>query len=138
MLDRLSGAKVFSKMNLCDAYHCINICEEHCWKTAFHTCYSHFEYNVMPFGLANTPATFQHYINSALSNLLDDCCVVYLDDILIYSDNEEEHKVHVQKVLQCLCCTKLFCKASKCKFMTDKISFLSFMIGPNGVEMEPG
>ena len=91
----------------------------------------------MPFGLTNTLATFQHYINSVLSNLLDDCCIVYFDDILIYSDNEEEHKMDVQKVLQCLHHTKLFCKASKCKFMTDKTSFLSFMIGPNRVEMEP-
>ena len=136
MLDRLSEAKVFSKMDLCKTYHHINIHKEHHWKTAFHTHYGHFEYNVMPFSLANAPVTFQDYINSALSNLLDDCCIVYLDDILIYSDNEEEHKVHVQKVLHHLHHTKLFCKASKCKFMTDKISFLSFVVGPNGVEME--
>ena len=90
----------------------------------------------MPFGLANMPATFQHYINSTLFNLLNDCCIVYLNNILIYLDNEEKHKVHVQKILHYLCHTKLFCKASKCKFMTDKISFLSFVIDSNRVEME--
>ena len=136
MLNRLSEAKVFSKMDLCDTYHHINIHKKHCWKTAFCTHYSHFKYNVMSFDLANAPAIFQHYINSALSDLLDDCCVVYLDDILIYSDNEEEHKVHVQKVLHHLHHTKLFCKISKCEFITDKISFLDFVVGPNKIEME--
>ena len=80
MLDRLSEAKVFFKINLHNVYHYINICEKHHWKTAFCTHYSHFKYNVIPFGLANASATFQHYINSTLFNLLNDCCVVYLDD----------------------------------------------------------
>ena len=86
-------------MDLCDTYHHISIHLEDCWKMAFCTHYGHFEYNVMPFGLTNTPATFQAYINSALSDLLNKCCVVYLDDILIYSDNEEQHTEHIQKVL---------------------------------------
>lgn len=90
-LDRLCGAKVFTKLDLKDAYHRIRIREGDKWKTAFRTRYVHFEYMVMPFGLANAPAMFQAYINCALAGFVDVTCVVYLDDILIYSSNPEEH-----------------------------------------------
>jgi hypothetical protein len=99
MLDRLSKAKLFTKLDLCDAYHRLRIKEGDEWKTAFKTRYGHFEYLVMPFGLANAPATFQLYIHRALGGLLDRTCVVYLDDILIYSENEEDHDGHVEEVL---------------------------------------
>jgi hypothetical protein len=84
ILDRLTGAKILSKVNLKDAYYRIPVAERDCWKTAFRTRYGHFEYTVMLFGLTNTSATFQVYINRALSGLVDSICVVYLDDILIY------------------------------------------------------
>ncbi|EDN10041.1 hypothetical protein HCAG_05844 [Histoplasma mississippiense (nom. inval.)] len=122
LLDRLSKAKVFTKLDLRDAYHRILIAAKDRWKTAFRTRYGHFEYVVMPFGLANAPATFQAYINNALSDLLDICCVVYLDDILIFSNSKQEHKVHVTKVLERLERANLFAKLSKCT---------------NGIEMEP-
>ena len=99
-LDRLSGAKVFTKMDLKDAYHRIRIREGDEWKTAFCTRYGHFEYLVMPFGLANAPATFQAYINKALAGYVDVFCVVYLDDILVYSDSLSDHEVHVKKILK--------------------------------------
>ena len=85
-LDRLSGAKIFSKLDLKDVYHRIRIKRGNEWKTAFRTRYGHFEYLVMPFGLANAPATFQAYINRALIGLVNITCVVYLDDILIFSE----------------------------------------------------
>ncbi|KAM0709942.1 hypothetical protein Q7P35_003986 [Cladosporium inversicolor] len=85
-LDRLGYATVFSALDLKDAYHRIPIKRGDEWKTAFRTRYSHFEYCVMPFGLTNAPATFQAYINRAMAGLVDICCVVYLDDILVYSD----------------------------------------------------
>ncbi|EDN02416.1 hypothetical protein HCAG_00280 [Histoplasma mississippiense (nom. inval.)] len=113
LLDRLSKAKVFTKLDLRDAYHRILIAAKDRWKTAFRTRYGHFEYVVMPFGLANAPATFQAYINNALSDLLDICCVVYLDDILIFSNSKQEHKVHVTKVLERLERANLFAKLSK-------------------------
>lgn len=114
IMDRLSGARVFTQLDLRDAYHRIRIRAGDEWKTAFRTRYGHFEYQVMPFGLANAPATFQSYINRALSDLLDTCCVVYLDDILIYSRSEEEHVHHVRMVLDRLQKYHLYCKLSKC------------------------
>ena len=80
-LNQLAGVKIFTQLNLCNAYHCIRICEGDKWKTAFRTYYGHFEYTVMLFRLTNAPVTFQAYINKALSDMLDLCVVVYLDDI---------------------------------------------------------
>ncbi|UPX10501.1 uncharacterized protein EKO05_0001158 [Ascochyta rabiei] len=110
IMDRLSKAKVFTKLDLRDAYHRLQIKEGDEWKTAFKTRYGHFEYLVMPFGLANAPATFQSYIHRALGGLLDRICVVYLDDILIYSQNEEDHDKHVEEVLDCLVEWGMFAK----------------------------
>jgi hypothetical protein len=90
---------VFTKLDLRDAYHRLRIKEGDEWKTAFKTRYGLFEYMVMPFGLANAPATFQAYIYKALSHLIDSICIVYLDDILIYSKEEKEHEHHVKIVL---------------------------------------
>ena len=87
ILDRLSKAKVYTKLDLRNAYHRIRIREGDEWKTAFRTRYGHFEYLVLPFGLTNAPATFQAYINRALAGLVDVTCIVYLDDILIYSND---------------------------------------------------
>src|SRR5207248_3409783 len=97
ILDRLVRAKIYTKLDLKDAYHRVRIRRGDEWKTAFRTRYGHFEYQVLPFGLANAPATFQAYINKALAGYLDDFCVVYLDDILVYSRSEEEHTHHVAK-----------------------------------------
>ena len=135
-LDRLSGAKIFTQLDLRDAYHRIRIREGDEWKTAFRTRYGHYEYQVMPFGLANAPATFQAYINRALSDLLDICCVVYLDDILIYSQSDEQHEEHVRMVLERLRKFRLYAKLSKCAFKTDTVNFLGFVITPRGIEME--
>jgi hypothetical protein len=136
-MDRLVGAKIYTQLDLKDAYHRIRIREGDEWKTAFRTRYGHFEYIVMPFGLANAPATFQSYINRALSDLLDVCCVVYLDDILIYSQTEEEHTRYVRMVLERLRTFKLYAKLSKCAFHTKSVNFLGFVISPEGVSMEP-
>jgi RNase H-like domain found in reverse transcriptase/Reverse transcriptase (RNA-dependent DNA polymerase) len=136
-LDRLVGAQVFTKLDLKDAYHRVRIREGHEWKTAFRTRYGHFEYLVMPFGLANAPATFQAYINTALAGLLDRFVVVYLDDILIYSKNIEEHHDHVRQVLTRLRKNNLFCKLSKCEFDVPEVEFLGFIVGIEGVRADP-
>ena len=99
-LDRLEGAKVFTKLDLADAYHRIQIRKGDKWKTAFRTRYGHFEYLVLPFGLSNAPATFQAYINQALIGLVDVTCVIYLDDILIYSTDPARHEADVKAVLE--------------------------------------
>jgi Reverse transcriptase (RNA-dependent DNA polymerase) len=99
-LDRLSHVKYFTKFDLRDIYHYIYIKRGDEWKTAFRTRYSYFEYMVMPFGLINTSATFQSYINEALRGYLDIFYIIYLDNIMMYSERVEEHKEHVRKVLK--------------------------------------
>ena len=89
-----------SYIDLKDAYYRIRIREGDEWKTAFRTRYGHFEYLVMPFGLTNAPTTFQAYINYALRGLVDDFCIVYLDDILIFSQSEEEHQWHLKLICE--------------------------------------
>ena len=91
----------------------------------------------MPFGLANAPATFQSYINRALSNLLNIYCIVYLDDILIYSQNNKVHEYHIRLVLKRLRRFRLYAKLSKCAFYTQEVNFLSFIVTPAGLRMEP-
>jgi hypothetical protein len=92
---------------------------------------------VMPFGLTNAPATFQAYINEALDGLLDVICVAYLDDICIYSKTEEEHTEHVRLVLDRLRQFGLYVKLSKCEFSKKEIRFLGFIVGTNGIRMDP-
>ena len=135
-LDRLSGAKRFTKLDLKDAYHRIRIKAGDEWKTAFRTRYGHFEYQVMPFGLANAPATFQAYINKALRGLIDVTCVVYLDDILIYSSDPAEHWRHVRQVLQRLKEFQLYVNLKKCAFATTEVEFLGFIVSTKGVRMD--
>ena len=102
LLNSPSKAKIYSKIDLCHAYHLVCIAEGDERKTAFHMQYGSFEWNVMPFGLTNAPAAFQRFVNSILVDLLDVCVVVYLDDILIYSQDLKSHQEHVHEVLQCL------------------------------------
>ena len=89
----------------------------------------------MPFGLTNAPATFQWFVNSVFADMLDVCMVVYLDDILIYSDNMEDHKKHVREVLWRLCQHKLFAKPEKCEFHSDSVEYLGYFLSPNGLTM---
>jgi hypothetical protein len=86
------------------------------WKTAFRCRYGLFEYNVMPFGLCNAPGTFQHYMNNIFHEFLDKFLIIYLDDLLIYSDNLAKHKKHVQMILERLQGAELCMKVSKCQF----------------------
>src|SRR5438045_107647 len=114
LLDHPNGSVVFSKIDLRNAYHQIRIREGDEWKTAFRTRYGHFEYLVLPFGLTNAPATFHAYINCALRGLVDDFCVVYLDDILIFSNSEEEHYEHLKLVIECLRQAELYANPIQC------------------------
>jgi hypothetical protein len=95
----LRGAWIFTKLDLRNAYHLIRIKEGDEYKTPFRTRYGKFEYQVMPFRLTNAPATFQAYIDDYLWPFIDDFAGCYLDDILIYSTDEEEHTEQVRKVL---------------------------------------
>ena len=136
-LDRLSGAKVFTKLDMKNAYHRIRIRRGDEWKTAFRTRYGHFEYMVMPFGLTNAPATFQGYINRALSGYLDIFCVVYLDDVLVFSQEGEDHWGHVKKILDRLRHYSLYINLKKCAFAVTSVEFLGFVVRTDGVMMDP-
>jgi hypothetical protein len=135
-LDRLGGATIFTKLDVKDAYNRIRIREGDEWKTAFRTRFGLFEYLVMPFGLTNAPASFQAYINKALSQYLDVCCVVYLDDILIYSQDMRSHVDSVRAILLELQKYGLFVKLSKCEFHQSEVGFLGYKIRAEGVFME--
>ena len=91
----------------------------------------------MPFRLSNTPAAFQRFINEVLRDLMDVCTVGYLDDILVYSDSLEDHQNHVQEVLWCLCKAGLYANLKKCKFHTDTVEYLGFILSPKGLQMDP-
>jgi len=135
-LDRLSGAEIFTKLDLRDAYHRVRIKPGDEWKTAFRTRYGHYEYQVMPFGLANAPATFQAYINDALRDLIDITCVVYLDDILVFSSDPAKHKQDVREVLTRLREYRLYAKLSKCEFSTTQVEFLGYVVSREGIAIE--
>lgn len=133
----LAKGKIFTKLDLRSAYNLIRIKEGDEWKTAFRTRYGLYEYLVMPFGLTNAPATCQQFVNDVLREYLDRFVVVYLDDILIFSEDPAEHDSHVRKVLQKLAAANLFVKGEKCEFDTTSTTFLGFVVTPNGIEMDP-
>ena len=135
-LDRLSKARIYTSIDMVAAYNRLRIREGDEWKTAFRTRYGHFEYTVLPFGLTNAPATFQSFVNKLLAERLDLCVIVYLDDIVIYSMNREQHIEDVKWVLQRLKDNKLFINNDKCKWFTDSIDFLGFIVSPKGVQMQ--
>jgi len=100
LLDSPSHAKIYSKIDLRHAYHLVRIAPGDEWKTAFHTRYGSYEWLVMPFGLTNAPAAFQRFVNTIFADMLDVCIVMYLNDILIYSEDMESHQQHVREVLR--------------------------------------
>src|SRR4051794_17837763 len=113
LLDRLLGAKYFSKIDLRSGYHQVRIHPDDIQKRAFNTRYGHFEFLVLPFGLTNAPATFMRLMQEVFQPLLDKFVIVFLDDILIYSKSMEEHERHLKMVLQTLRENKLHAKKSK-------------------------
>ena len=136
-MDQVARAQYFSKINLKDAYYRLRIKAGDKWKTAFQTRYGHYEFMVVPIGLTNSPATFQAYINHALRGLVDDFCIVYLDDILVFSKTQEEHEDHLQRVCERLRGAELYAKPSKCQFFQKEIEFLGFIVGTQGIRMDP-
>lgn len=137
MKDRLAGAEWFTRLDLPWGFGHIRVREGDEWKTAFRTRYGHFEYQVMPMGLTNAPATFQSMIDHTLRPFLDQFVFVYIDDILIYSKTLKEHRKHVRQVLQKLADANLSVHPEKSEFHVQKTIFLGFEITPGEIRMEP-
>uniref|UniRef100_A0A8C6L5X0 Gypsy retrotransposon integrase-like protein 1 n=3 Tax=Nothobranchius furzeri TaxID=105023 RepID=A0A8C6L5X0_NOTFU len=135
--DSLHGARIFTKLDLRNAYHLVRIREGDEWKTAFNTPTGHYEYLVMPFGLTNAPAVFQTLINDVLRDIVGSCVFIYLDDVLVFSTDPETHQKHVHVVLLRLLQNNLFVKAEKCEFHCTTVSLLGFTISPNQIAMDP-
>jgi len=133
LLDSPHKARIYTKIDLQHAYYLVHIAEGDEWKTTFCTCYGAFEWSVMPFGLTNAPAAFQRFMNNVFSDLLDVCIVVYLDDILIYSDDIMQHWSHVKEVLKRLRKVGLYAKAEKCEFHSDSVEHLGYVLSPSGL-----
>uniref|UniRef100_A0A8C1MA50 Gypsy retrotransposon integrase-like protein 1 n=2 Tax=Cyprinus carpio TaxID=7962 RepID=A0A8C1MA50_CYPCA len=135
-LEQLRTAQYYTKLDLRCAYNLIRIREGDEWKTAFSTTNGHYEYRVMPFGLVNSPSIFQAFINDVFRDMLNKFVVVYIDDILIYSNTLQDHIQHVRTVLQRLIEHQLYAKAEKCEFHTTSTTFLGYVISPGGVAMD--
>ena len=135
LLNSPCKAKIYSKIYLQHMYHLVWIQEGDEWKTAFQTCYSSFEWRIMPFGLTNTPAAFQCFMNDIFGDLLDVCILVYLDDILIYSDSKEEHRHHVWEILWCLRQHHLYARTDKCFFHVSTVEYLGYILSLSSLTM---
>ena len=133
--DWISGSNYFTKLDLREGYYLVRIKKGDEWKTAFRTRYGHFEYTVMPFGLANAPATFQAMMNEVLREFLDQGVVVYIDDVLIYTKTMKEHITLTRRVLAKIKEYGLAIAAHKSSFHVQQTEFLGYILTPAGVEM---
>jgi len=136
--DRVQGAQWFTKMDLKNGFNLIRIREGDEWKTAFRTRYGLYEFQVMPFGLTNAPSTFQDMMNHVLSDVLDVGVLAYMDDILIYAKNKEEHDRLVKEVLRKLQQNRLAVSPEKCVWRAKEVEFLGYIIGRYGIKMSTG
>ena len=137
VLARLSKAKIYTKLDLRNAYHLVRVKNGDEWKTAFRCRFGQFEYLVIPFGLTNAPAVFTRFIQDIFKDLLDISLFIYLDDLLICSDNERDHEQHVREILRRCRKHHLYVKASKCSFHCTIIDYLGFILSPSGLAMDP-
>jgi hypothetical protein len=137
LLDRLQGAKYFSCLDLRSGYHQVLVHPDDIEKTAFRSRYGHFEFKVLPFGLCNAPATFQTLMNDVFRREADDFVLIYLDDIMIFSNTAEEHLAHIRVVLQRLRDHKLYAAPKKCKFFQTRIEWLGHIVSNQGIEVDP-
>jgi len=135
-LDRLGGAKYFTKLDIKDAYHNIRIREGDECKTNFSTKLGTYKYLVMACGLCNPPAAFQPWINEVLMEHIDMCCIVSLDDVLIYSNTLRQHRKDVGKILKAIRKSGMKVKPSKCEFHQSETEYLRFIIGQEEVKTD--
>ena len=137
LFDQLRGARVYSKIDLRTGYHQLRVRETDIPKTTFRTRYGHFEFTVMPFGLTNAPAAFIDLMHRVFQPYLGQFVIVFVDDILIYSQSEWEHEYHLRIVLQLLRDHQLYAKFNKCEFWLTDVRFLGHVVSTSGVSVDP-
>ncbi|GJZ05588.1 putative reverse transcriptase domain-containing protein [Tanacetum coccineum] len=137
LFDQLQGLSVYSKIDLRSGYHQLRVRNEDIPKTAFKTRYRHYEFQVIPFGLTNAPVVFMDLMNRVCKPYLDKFVIVFIDDILIYSLNKEEHADHLRIIIELLRKEKLYAKFSKCDFWISIVQFLGHLIDNQGLHVDP-
>ena len=137
VFDKLKGASVFAKIDLRLRYYQLRVKEVDVPKTAFRTCYGHYEFLVMPFGLTNALAAFMDLMNRVFHPYLDQFVLVFIDNILVYYKDAQEKEHHLRIVLQTLRENQLFAKLSKCDFWLKEVSFLGYIVSAEGIRVDP-
>ena len=137
LFDQLKRVVVFSKINLRSGYYQLRVKDVDVSNTTFRTRYDHYEFLVMPFGLPNAPVAFMDLMNRVFRPYLDQFAVVFIDDILVYSRDEQEHEQYLKIVLQTLRKKKLYAKLSKCDFWLKEVSFLGHIMSADGIRVDP-
>jgi hypothetical protein len=137
ILDELTGARFFTKLDFRLGFHQVRMSREDEFKTMFKTHHGHYQFKVMPFGLTNAPTTFQCIMNSILEALLKKCVIVFMDDILVYNTSLQEHVDYLRQVLTLLRSYKFFVKRSKCAFAQTELEYLGHIISAEGVATDP-
>ncbi|KAL9268695.1 Transposon Ty3-G Gag-Pol polyprotein-like protein [Drosera capensis] len=137
LFDQLQGASVYFKIDFRSGYHQLRVKVDDISKTAFRTRYGHYEFVVMPFGLTNAPAVFMDLMNKVFKPYLDCFVVVFIDDILVYSRDHQEHEEHLRITLKTLRENKVYAKFKKCEFWLKEVAFLGHVISGQGVQVDP-
>ncbi|GJX11263.1 putative reverse transcriptase domain-containing protein [Tanacetum coccineum] len=137
LFDQLQSSSVYSNIDLRSDYYQLRVRDEDIPKTSFKTRYEHYEFQVMSFGLTNVPAVFMDLMNRVCKPYLDKFVIVFIDDILIYSHNKEEHANHLRIILELLKKEKLYAKFSKCDFWIHIVQFLGHLIDNQGLHVDP-
>jgi hypothetical protein len=138
LFDALAGAKYFTSLDMKSSYHQVGMAEEHKERTAFSVGpLGFYEFTRMPFGLCNSPATYQRLMYECFDGLHLNICLIYLDDVIVFSKDYAEHLERLEQVFQRVreCGMKL--TADKCSFFKDKIPFLGHVVSSEGIEADP-
>lgn len=137
VLDKIGRAKYFSALDLASGYHQIEMAKQDRAKTAFTAVGGHYESTRMPFGLTNAPATFQRVMDNVLKELIGECCLVYLDDIVIFSASLQQHIGHLKSVFDKRAQANLKLQIDKSEFLKKKIEYLGHVVTADGIKPNP-